>query len=99
MFDNQIYKQKKGTAMGTKVAPRYTNLVMGYWETRLYKEVAVHFKDYSMYFMQNWKKYLDDCLIMWPESEEGLNKLKDIINNINPDIQFTSEHSTICLCT
>ena len=66
---------------------------MGYWETRLYKEVAVHFKDYSMYFMQNWKRYLDDCLIMWPESEEGLNKLKDIINNINPDIQFTSEHS------
>ena len=45
MFDNQIYKQKKGTAMGTKVAPTYTNLVMGYWETRLYKEVAVHFKD------------------------------------------------------
>ena len=31
---------------------------------------------------------------MWPESEKGLNKLnKDIINNINPDIQFTSEHS------
>ena len=67
-FDNQIYKQKKGTAMGTKVAPTYANLVMGYWETRLYKEVAVHFKVYSMYFMQNWKRYLDDCLIMWPES-------------------------------
>ena len=30
---------------------------------------------------------------MWPESEEGLNKVKDIIKNINPDIQFTSEHS------
>ena len=45
MFENKIYKQKKGTAMGTKVAPTYANLVMGYWETRLYKEVAIHFKD------------------------------------------------------
>ena len=55
---------------------------MGYWETRLYKEVAVHFKDYSMSFMQNWKRYLDDCLIMWSESEEGLKiKIRSCTND------------------
>ena len=43
--------------------------------------------------MQNWKRYLDDCLILWSESEENLEKFKDMINNIYHDIQFTSESS------
>ena len=42
---------------------------------------------------QNWKRYLDDCLILWPGTEEDMDKLKSIINNIHPDIQFTSESS------
>ena len=43
LFNGKAYKQIKGTAMGTKVAPTYANLVMGYWETFLYKEVTKHF--------------------------------------------------------
>ena len=43
--------------------------------------------------MQNWKRYLDQCLILWSESEEDLEKFKDIINNIHCDIQFTYESS------
>ena len=88
LFNGKAYKQIKGTAMGTKVAPTYANLVMGYWETFLYKEVAKHFMEHHLYFIQNWKHYLDDCLILWPGTEEDMDKLKSIINNIHPDIQF-----------
>ena len=38
VFNNEIYRQIKGTAMGTKVAPTYANLVMGYFEMTLYKK-------------------------------------------------------------
>ena len=93
LFNGKAYKQIKGTSMGTKVAPTYANLVMGYWETFLYKEVAKHFMEHHLYFIQNWKRYLDDCLILWPGTEEDMDKLKSIINNIHPDIQFTSESS------
>ena len=43
------------------------------------------------YFTQNWKRYLDDCLIIWPGSEDSLKKLHSIINKIHRDIQFTLE--------
>ena len=45
------------------------------------------------YFTQNWKKYLDDCPIIWPGSEESLKKLYSTINKIHRDIQFTLEYS------
>ncbi|CAG2213766.1 unnamed protein product [Mytilus edulis] len=35
-FDGNKYRQIKGTAMGTKVAPTYANLVMGYLEQQIY---------------------------------------------------------------
>ncbi|KAL5010629.1 hypothetical protein ScPMuIL_012934 [Solemya velum] len=38
-FDGQTYEQMKGTAMRTKVAPTYANLVMGYLEYKLYEKV------------------------------------------------------------
>ena len=42
-FDGNRYRQIKGTAMGTKVAPTYANLVMGYMEQQMYQQVAVEF--------------------------------------------------------
>ena len=40
-FDGHYYLQIKGTAMGTKVAPTYATLVMGYLETKLYTILGV----------------------------------------------------------
>ena len=38
-FDTDYYIQIRGTAMGTKLAPAYATLVMGYLEIRLYQQV------------------------------------------------------------
>ena len=35
LFNGQAFRQIKGTAMGTKIAPTYASLVMGYFETKL----------------------------------------------------------------
>ena len=35
-FDNKHYRQLQGTAIGTKMAPSYATLVMGYLEANLY---------------------------------------------------------------
>ena len=66
---------------------------MGFFEMTLYKKIGENFGQYQLNFMQDWKRYLDDCLIIWSESEEDLEKFKDIINNVHCDIQFTSESS------
>ena len=52
-FDGKFYIQKTGTAMGTKVAPTYATLVMGYLEEQLLEkldrkygsEISGHFKE------------------------------------------------------
>ena len=92
-FNLKAFKQIKGTAMGTKVAPTYANLVMGYLETILYREVKNQIFSCKEEFIQNWKRYLDDCLIIWSGSQNDLIKLNRIINNIHPDFQFTMEIS------
>ena len=52
-FNNEIYRQIKGTAMGTKVAQTYANLVMGYFEMTLYKKIGENFGQFQLNFMQN----------------------------------------------
>ena len=37
-FDNKFYRQIQATAMGTKMAPTYATLVLGYLEKELYSE-------------------------------------------------------------
>ena len=37
-FDGMIYKQIQGTTMGTKMAPAYATLEMGYLEKKLYEK-------------------------------------------------------------
>ena len=94
-FDGNTYQQKKGTAMGTKVAPSYANLVMGYLEEKLHREVYDHFGEaFQIYIKNQWKRYLDDCLIFWTKSHEELETFHNILNSLNPSIKFTIDSST-----
>ena len=40
----------------------------------------------------NWKRFLDDCFIIWVNSEEELTEFHEIINNLHSDIKFTIEN-------
>ncbi|CAG2202520.1 unnamed protein product [Mytilus edulis] len=42
-FDGKYYLQISGTAMGTKVAPTYATLVMGFLEDKMYQQVESEF--------------------------------------------------------
>ncbi|XP_062588448.1 uncharacterized protein LOC134250115 [Saccostrea cucullata] len=65
LFDDENYLQIKGTAMGTKVAPTYACLVMGFLEEKLYNVLPETFDlDFTQYIKENWKRYLDDCCIV-----------------------------------
>ena len=63
-FNGKYYSQKKGTARGTKFAPVYATLVVSYLEEKLYNEIKSSFEhDFSSFFIDNWKRFLDDCFI------------------------------------
>ena len=63
-FDDRIFLQKKGTAMGTKMAPSYATLVLGYLENELYSQVSNKMGEgIGHYVYKNWRRFLDDCYI------------------------------------
>jgi len=87
MFNGKNYHQVKGTAMGTRAAPNYANIFMGWFEDKhVYKSKwRKHIRFYG--------RFIDDIILIWTGQE---NQLKDFIaylNNAHPTIKFTSESS------
>lgn len=93
-FNDVFFRQRKGTAMGTKVAPTYATLTIGYLERKLYKQIASDFgPTFREEFENTWKRFLDDCFILWSRSNEDLQKFHTMLNNLHEDINFTIESS------
>ena len=91
-FDETIYRQRLGTAMGTKVAPTYATLVLGYLEEKLFSTVGETFgQDFEIFLKQSWKRFLDDCFIIWDRGEDQLTAFFNILNTLSPTLKFTME--------
>ena len=81
--------------MGTKFAPVYATLVIGYLEEKLYRQINEKYGNhYTDEFQRNWKRFLDDCFIPWTKSKSELVELNHLLNNLHPDIKFTIEYSS-----
>ena len=91
-FDGICRHQEDGTAMGSKMAPPYANLSIGYLEeTKLYPSLPQHFPlDIVELIIEWFLRYIDDGFILWPK---GLliDTLLILLNSLNPSIQFTLE--------
>ena len=68
-FNDRFYRQKLGTAIGTKFAQAYANLFMTRLEERLLDASA----DKPLV----WMRFIDDLFFIWTHGEE---KLKSFIN-------------------
>ena len=80
--------------MGTKMAPTYATLVMGYLESILYKKYEEeHGITKATELKENFKRFLDDCFILWDETEEELTQFHNLLNSLHSKIQFTVENS------
>lgn len=64
-FNDIVYRQKLGTAMGTKVAPTYAILVLGFLEKNIRNLGGKFGKDFGKFIRMSWRRYLDDCFINW----------------------------------
>lgn len=80
--------------MGTKFAPVYATLVIGYLEEKLYLQVGEKFgENFRKYFEKHWNRFLDDCFIPWNRSLDDLHIFQRMLNNLHKDIKFTIEYS------
>ena len=80
--------------MGTKMAPAYATLTLGFLELKLYAEIR---RNYAPIIVSNFEKfyvrYLDDILVFFDSSHMSLNYISQILNNLSPDMNFILETS------
>lgn len=84
-FNDRMFRQKRGTAMGTKMAPAYANLFMSDLETKFLATRPVQ--------PLLWQRFIDDILIIWPSSEDSLKALLEDLNANHPTIKYTWQTS------
>ena len=93
MFDNVLYHQLIGTAMGTIFAPPYACLSIGFLEeTKLYPEIERLFPDLYSIIIDYFSRYMDDGIVPWPD-EANIDIFLQILNSLDPNIRFTLEKS------
>ena len=86
-FHDRFYEQTKGVAMGTKCAPPFANLFMACVEE---KALATWAGTAPL----SWMRFLDDVMMIWPDSLENLQEFLDHLNSQISHIKFTMEHSS-----
>ena len=87
MFEDQIYKQVSGTAMGTPLAPSAANLFMGWLEQQLLQHSPVSINK------ETWKRFIDDIFMLFCGTDEELMQFTTFINQFHPTIKFTVNSS------
>ena len=77
-FDEKTFKQKRGTAIGTKFAPPYAIFFMADFEEKMLES----FEKKPMI----WWRYIDDIFFIWEHGEEQ-------VNMFHSTMKFTAEYS------
>ena len=93
-FNSEYYLQKKGTAMGTKFAPVYANLVLGFLEISLKRKVEDKVgTERAEEIMNNYFRFLDDIFIIWDTTDGDINIFYEILKSVDGDLSFTLDQS------
>ena len=85
-FDEEFFRQIRGTAMGTKMAPNYAILFMAKLEEEFLSDTQPG--------PLVWWRYIDDIFMIWTHGRTTLESFLIELNNFHDTIKFTSEVGT-----
>ena len=89
LFDSKMFNQIIGTTMGTKCAPPYACLTIGYQEeTKLFtQELPKYFSNEECLLIKEFfKRYMDDGFIFWT-TQLDFNSFSIWLNNLHSAIK------------
>ncbi|XP_073497333.1 uncharacterized protein [Phyllobates terribilis] len=84
MFEDRFYFQKRGTAMGSNMAPPYANIFMDKFEND-YVYTHPLFDQYVLF----WKRFIDDIFFIWTGTENDLKNFFSDLNTRVTSLKFT----------
>ena len=80
-FNNEMYTQHDGVAMGSPLGPTLANIFMGFLESKVMSKT----RNKIHYF-----RYVDDCFVV-TENERELDNFYKLLNETHDSINFTCE--------
>ena len=80
-FDGTLFLQLFGVAMGTRVAPTFACLFMGWLEKKM-------LQDWRGRPPRLWRRYIDDIIFLWSGSKSELLEFVKFLNEYHPTIKF-----------
>ncbi|CAF1510868.1 unnamed protein product, partial [Adineta steineri] len=83
IFNNKMYVQHDGVAMGAPLAPVIADIFMSYLENSL-------MDDLKKIGVCEWFRYVDDTFVLI-EPKTKVEKVLEKLNNFHPSIQFTPQ--------
>ena len=97
-YKTQHFLQINGVAMGTKMAPTYAILTLGYLEIKLYSTCANIFDNtISSYIETHFFRFIDDIYITWPFGIHNLEIFIQTLNQMNSSIKFVVLHNNVAI--
>ena len=87
IFNNQLYQQIDGVAMGSPLGPTLANLFLCHHETKWLTNCPLEFKP-ALY-----KRYINDIFLLFKDASH-IDKFLNYLNAQHSSIQFTSEIET-----
>ncbi|XP_068115920.1 mucin-2-like [Hyperolius riggenbachi] len=86
-FLDSFYLQLRGTAMGTRFAPAFANLYMGWLEEQIIWSPDNPFRGSLVLH----RRFIDDIICVWEGTTEDLYGYRDYLNGNNLGLSFTME--------
>jgi hypothetical protein len=83
IFNNKIYSQINGIAMGSPLGPLFADVYVNYLENKLMSRLRTN----GVLF---WRRFVDDTFVIANKNAD-VNKILDILNSFDNNIVFTIE--------
>ena len=93
-FQDQLWRQEIGAAMGSRPVPHYANTFMAPIDNEIIN-ISKQFNENNEEALRLLQRFLDDYFSLFVGSTKNLHKLLEKINKINPTIQLTMNHTSI----
>lgn len=84
-FNNKIFKQTFGLAMGSPLSPLLAEVFMAQYEEVILSSVL------ASKHVNFWYRYVDDVIICFDGTTRQFDRVLNYINSVNPRIQLTFE--------
>lgn len=89
LFQDKLFRQIKGTAMGAAYAPNYAELYLGMWEEKFIYSNINPFRD----FIRWYGGYIDDLFFIFTGTEQQLIDFHLYLNSTIPNIKLSLDYS------